>query len=91
MPSEDTKILEFNQYHKSDQTPSIIYADPESLIENMDGYKDNAENSSTTKASEHAPPDFSVSTISSFKAIEYTHDVYRGIDCMKRFCESLRE
>ena len=27
MPSEDTKILEFNQYKKSDKAPFIIYAD----------------------------------------------------------------
>ena len=29
-------------------------------------------------------------TISSFKSIENKHDVYRGKDCMKKFCESLR-
>ena len=33
MPSEDTKILEFNQYQKSDKVPFIIYADLECLIE----------------------------------------------------------
>ena len=27
MPFEDTKILEFNQYQKSDKAPVIIYAD----------------------------------------------------------------
>ena len=27
MPSEDTKILEFNQYQKADKTLFIIYAD----------------------------------------------------------------
>ena len=27
MPSEDTKILEFNQYQKSDKPPFIIFAD----------------------------------------------------------------
>ena len=32
-----------------------------------------------------------MSTISSFKSIEIKHDVYRGKDCMKKFCESLRE
>ena len=32
MPSEGTNILQFNQYQKSDKTPSIIYADLESLI-----------------------------------------------------------
>ena len=36
MPSEDTKILEFNQYQKSDQIPFIIYADLECLIEHID-------------------------------------------------------
>ena len=29
--------------------------------------------------------------ISSFKSIEKKHDAYRGKDCMKKFCESLRE
>ena len=32
-----------------------------------------------------------MSTISSFKCIINKHDVYRGKDCMKKFCESLRE
>ena len=32
-----------------------------------------------------------MSTIPSFKSIENKRDVYRGKDCMKRFCESLRE
>ena len=37
MPSEDTKIIEFNQYQKSDKAPFIIYADLESIIEKIDG------------------------------------------------------
>ena len=32
-----------------------------------------------------------MSTISSFRSIENKHDVYRGKDCMKKFCELLRE
>ena len=32
-----------------------------------------------------------MSTISSFRSIENKYDVYRGKDCMKKFCESLRE
>ena len=35
MPSEDTMILEFNQYQKSDEAPFIIYADLECLIEKL--------------------------------------------------------
>ena len=45
MPSEDSKILEFNQYQKSDKAPFIIYADLECLIEKTDGCKNNPENS----------------------------------------------
>ena len=51
MPSEDTKILEFNQYQKSDKTPFIIYAYLECIIEKTDVCKNNPENSSTTKVS----------------------------------------
>ena len=49
MPSEDTKILEFNQYQKSDKALFITYADLECKIEKIDGCKNNPENSSTTK------------------------------------------
>ena len=32
MPSEDTKILEFNQYQKSDKATLIIYADKKKYL-----------------------------------------------------------
>ena len=53
--------------------------------------KNNLENSPTTNVSEHIPSGFSMSTISSFRRIENKHDVYRGKDCMKKFCKFLRE
>ena len=91
MPSEDTKILEFSQYQKSDKAPFIVYADLECIIEKIDECKNNPENSSTTKVTKHIPSGFSMSTISSFKTIENKHDVYRGKYCMKKFCGFLRE
>ena len=39
MPSKDTKILEFNQYQKSDKAIFIIYADLECIIEKIDKCK----------------------------------------------------
>ena len=75
MPSDDTKILKFNQYQKSDKAPFIIYANLEWIMEKIDGCKNNPENSSTTKVSEHIPSTFSMSTISSFTSIDNTHDV----------------
>ena len=91
MSFEDIKISEFNQYHKYDKAPFIIYADLESLIEKINESKNIPEKSSTTRVGEHILFDFSMPTISSFKSIEKNHDVYRGKDCVKKFCESLRE
>ena len=89
IPSENTKLLEFNQYQKFDKTPFIIYSDLESLIENIDGCKNNPERSFTTKASENKPLGSSMSTILPFKAIKNKHGVCR--DCMKMFYGTLRE
>ena len=46
---------------------------------------------STIKVSEYIPSCFSMSTISLFRSIENEHDVHRVKDCMKKFCEFLRE
>ena len=63
----------------------------ECIIKKIDECKNNPENLSTTNVSEHIPSGFSMFTIFSFRSIENKHDVYRGKDCMKRFCEFLRE
>ena len=46
---------------------------------------------STTKVSKQIPSGFSMPTLSSYWSIQNKHDVYRGKDCMKEFCELLRE
>ena len=89
IPSDYTKISEFNRYQKPEKAPFTISADLECLMKNIDGCKNNPENLSTTKVGRHIPLDFSMSAISSFKNIENKHHVYRGKDCMNKFCESL--
>ena len=84
MPSENTKILEFNQYQKLGKAPFVTYADLQCLIEKRGECKNNPENSSTTRVNEHIPLSFSISTISSFRSIENKHDVYRDKDFMKK-------
>ena len=84
---DDTKILELNQYQKSDKAPFIVYADLECIIEEVDGCKHNPENSSTTKVSKHIPSSFSTSFIFSFRNIENNHDAYRDTGSMKKLCE----
>ena len=67
------KKLEFTQSQKSDEVQCIIYAYFECLIEKIDRYESNPENSSTTKVGEHIPSGFSMPKISSFKSIENKH------------------
>ena len=62
--------------------PYIIYADIES---------NNPEKSSTAKLGEHIPWGYSMSTIWAFDNIENKHTLYRGEDCMRKFCTSLRQ
>ena len=84
MPSEKDEILKFNQYIKSDKMPDIIRADIESLIKKIVG----SANSSKTKIGKHIPCEYSMSTIWGFDHIENKHSLYRGKDCMKKFCAS---
>ena len=91
MPSERDNILEFNQYTKSEKMPYIIYADIESLIKKTDGCANNPGNSSTTRIGEHISCVYSMSRIWGFDDAEDKHTLYRGKDCMKKFCTSLKE
>ena len=91
MPSEETKILEFNQHKISDKAPFIIHSDLECLVKKTNGCKNNPENSSSAKEGKNIPSDFSMSTILSFKTIENKHDEYKSVDWMNTFCESLRK
>ena len=91
MPPEKDNVLEFNQYMMSDKMPYIIYADIESLIRKIDGCANNPEKYSTTKIGKHIPCGYSMSTIWGFDHMEDRHTLYRGKDCMKKFCTSLRE
>ena len=54
MLSKDTKILEFNQYQKSDKAPFIIYADLEFTKEKINICVNNPENLSTTNVQQHS-------------------------------------
>ena len=76
MSFEGTKVLEFNQYQKSDKAPFIIYADLECIMGQIDGCENNRENLPTKKVSKHIPSGFSMTAISSFKNIENKSMIY---------------
>ena len=74
MPSENTKVLDFNQFKKPNKTPFYLYA-RESLIEKNDVCKNNPEKSSTIKVSKHSVRFLSMSKIS-FKSIKNKYAAY---------------
>ena len=71
--------------------PYIIYANLECLVEKIDAWENDPEKSSSTKTGEHILCRSSLSTIWGFDHIKNEHTLYRGIDWMKKFCNSLRE
>ena len=76
---------------KSGKRLNIFNADIEPLIKKIDGCANNPENSSKTKIGRYIPCGCSMSRIWAFDHIENKHTLYRGKDCMKKFCEFLRE
>ena len=61
------------------------------MIKKVDECVNNPENSSTTKIGEHIPCGYSISTILTLITQKKKHSLHRGKDCLKKFCESLRE
>ena len=70
------EVLGFNKYQKSDKAPCIIFADLECIIEGIDQWKNNPENSSAKIGSKYIPSGFSESTMSSFRSIENKHSFF---------------
>ena len=73
MPSEKDKMLNFNQYMKSDKMPYIIYAGIESLIKKIAGCANNPESFSTKRLGELVPCRYSMITFWAFDSIEKTN------------------
>ena len=61
------------------------------MIKKVDRCKNNPEKSPTIKVGEHIPCRHSMSAIWTFDGIDNNCDIYRRKDCMKKFCEYLRE
>lgn len=57
-------------------------------VKRIEGRENNPETSSTAKVGEYTP--YSMSTIWQFKHIKNKHTLYRGRECIKTFCESLK-
>ena len=91
MPDEDNNILEYVLGKKSLRVPFIIYAELECLLKKIDTCSNNPEKSYTEKKTKHKPSGYSLVTCYSFDKLENERKYYRGEDCLKMFCEDLKE
>ena len=91
MPDIGNKILKYNYGEKSMKVVCIIYADLESLVENMSTCHNNPEKLSTAIINKHTLSGYSLFTQCSFDKTKNRFDYYRGKDCMKNFCLDLKK
>ena len=85
-PAEPTNILKFKNYGHTLETPFVIYADFEAILEEVD----DDENKSTRKINKHVPCGFARLTTSSCE--KYNKEevvVYSGRDCMSKFFQHI--
>ena len=91
MPTKDNSKLKYNHGEKSLKALFTIYADLECLLIKEQSCQNNPNESYTETKAKHEPSGYSLSLISSFDSKETIHNVYRGRDCIKRFCSDLKE
>ena len=71
--------------------PFVIYFDFESLLEKINTCHNDPEKSSASKINKHTPSGFCLFTRCSFDSTKNKCSHHRGKDCMKKFCEFLKE
>ena len=91
MPDVDNNILESKPGKKSPKHPFIICADLECLLLKTNTCNNNPNKSYTTVKALHKPSGYSLLTSCSFDKSKNKPTYYRGKDCMKRFCDDLKE
>ena len=91
MPDENNNFLEYVPGKKSLRVPFIIFADLECLLKKIDTCSNNYDKSYTEKKARHEPSGYSLVPCCSFDKSKNEFKYCRGEDCMKIFCEDLKD
>ena len=91
MPDANKNILESKPGKKSLKHAFVIYVDLECLFKKMNACNNNPNKSYTAVKELHKPSGYSLLISCSFDKSENKQTYYRGRDCMKRFCDDLKE
>ena len=92
MPDKDNNILKFNNFHKQQLVPFVIYADFESIIEKISGCKPNNDKSYTEAYQKHTDCGYGYKVVCCYDD-KYTKPVqiYRGEKAVYKFMEKMLE
>ena len=92
MPNKDNNILKFNNFHKQQPVPFVIYADFESILEKIHGCKQDGNKSYIEAYQTHADCGFGYKVVCCYDD-KYTKpiQIYRGEKSVYKFMENILE
>ena len=73
------------------RTPFVIYADLECLLLKQQSCQNNPNESYTERKAIHEPCGYALNLVCSFDSKQNKQSLYRGNDCIKKFCSDLKE
>ena len=90
MPTEDNNIIQFNNNHKQQPVPFVIYADFEAITEKISGCQPNNNKSFTEAYQKHTDCGYGYKIVCCYDD-KYTKDVqyYRGAKAVYKFMEAM--
>ena len=92
MPDKDNNILKFENFHKQQAMPFVIYADFESILEKVQGCQPNDDKSFTKEYQRHTDCGYGYKLVCCYDD-KYTKPVqiYRGEKAVYKFMEKMLE
>ena len=91
MSEESKNVLKYRPGDKSLKLPFIIYADLECLLKKEQFCQNNPKNSYTERKAKHKPSGYSLKLNCLFDETKSRRKFYRRKDCIKKFCEDVKE
>ena len=92
MPDKDNNILKFNNFHKQQPVPFVIYADFEAITEKIQGCRQNNDSSYTEAFQKHTDWGYGYKVVCCYDD-KYTKQtqIYRGEKAVNKFMEKMLE
>ena len=92
MPDKDNNILRFNNFHKQQPIPFVIYADFEAITEKIQGCRQNNDSSYTEAYQKHTDCGYGYKVVCCYDD-KYTKpiNIYRGEKAVNKFMEKMLE